>query len=221
MSIFKRLSATMKSHVNQIVGEIEDHDAVIESAIRSAHQAVARSRVRLAQMNSDGGRMRRKLAELKQMEAKWAKRAREVAKEDEEKAIQCLQHRNGCIKQATELALTIEKHQSLEERLVQDIQGAETRVMEISQQRKLMRTRQSTAEALSAMNYADDGMLSDVSAAFERWEVNITEEELEVGTYHVDDTFSLEKEFIDSEKREAFRKQLKVMMDDKENNNEH
>ena len=97
MSIFKRLSATFVSRMDQLVGEIEDHDAVVESVIRNARQAVAKSKVRLAQMKSEGGRLRRKLAEVKQAEMKWAERAREVANQDEDKAIQsCPTYCNSC-----------------------------------------------------------------------------------------------------------------------------
>ena len=220
MSIFKRLSATIVSRVDQLVTEIEDHDAVVESVIKTARQAVAKSKVRLAQMKSEGGRLRCKLAEVKQVEKKWGDRAREVASQDEDKAIQCLRQRQNCQRQSEELNCAIEKHQALEERLVRDVQAAESRVMEITQQRKLMRTRQSAAEALNVMNTVDENMLSEVSAAFERWEINITEEEMEAGTYVMDDTLVLEQEFIDAEEKTSLLLELHEMLASKEANNE-
>ncbi len=212
MSLFRRLSATIASRVDQLVGEIEDHDAVVESVIRNARRAVARSRVRLAHLRSEGGRLRRRLAELGQAEKRWAERARAVAGESEEKALQCLRQRHSCQQQIGELKQAIEKHQALEARLVKDVKVAEQRVEEMAQQRRLMRTRQSAAEALTAMNVVDEDMLGDVNAAFERWEVSITEEEMEAGTTDVDEAAMLEQEFIDAEEKAELQVELQALL---------
>ena len=74
MSIFKRLHTTLRSRVDHMVSEIENHDAVIEAAIREARRSVARSKVRLAGLKGDGMRLRRRLSELRDAERQWTKR---------------------------------------------------------------------------------------------------------------------------------------------------
>ena len=45
MSIFKRLTATFSSRVDQMVSQIENHDAVVEVAIKESRQATAKAKV--------------------------------------------------------------------------------------------------------------------------------------------------------------------------------
>ena len=212
MSVFKRLSATFSSRIDHLVGQIENHDAVVEAAIRDARQAVAKSKVRLSRLKADGIRLRRKRAELLQAESQWTQRAKDSATQDENRALECLRRRQDCQQQITELDKALGQHAQLEARLTQDIQQAEARVGEMAQQRNLMRTRQSAAEALNTIANIDDATANDVAAAFERWEVQVTEAELEAGNLDYGD--SLEQEYLDNEQREDLRKQLKALLND-------
>ena len=47
MSIFKRLSATLVTSIDRVVGEIENHDAVIQASINDIRKKVAEAKVRL------------------------------------------------------------------------------------------------------------------------------------------------------------------------------
>ncbi|MCP3908449.1 MAG: hypothetical protein GY712_10590, partial [Oceanicoccus sp.] len=47
MSTLKRLSATLFTRIDHMVSQVENHDAVIESAVRDVRQTAARARVRL------------------------------------------------------------------------------------------------------------------------------------------------------------------------------
>lgn len=216
MSVFKRISATISSRVDQLVSQVENHDAVVESSIREARQAVAKSKVRLARLNNDGTRLRRKLADLQHAERKWCERAKSVAAQDEDRAIECLRRRQECQGQITDLTGVLEKHHSLEQRLTRDIRTAEERVSEMSQKRNFMRTRQSAAEALNAISDVDDNVSTELADTFERWEIRVTEAELEAGTSDLDLDDAMEREFIDAEQRDALRAELQQLMENEE-----
>ena len=47
MSLIRRLSASITSSVDRAVSKVENHDAIINAALRDTQQAAARSRVRL------------------------------------------------------------------------------------------------------------------------------------------------------------------------------
>lgn len=221
MSIFKRLYATFSSRVDHLVTEIENHDAVIEAAIREARQSVAKSKVRLARLKTDGERLRRRIDELHQAEGKWAERARAVAAEDEDRALECLRRRQACQTQLTELNEAKTKHAQLEARLGRDIHNAESKIAEMTQQRHFMRTRQSAAEALNNIASIDDNTVSDLAETFERWEIKVTEAELEAGTTEVDELDNLERTFMDNEERQDLRAQLDELMQDKGGDHDH
>lgn len=214
MSLFKRLSATLFSRVDQAVSQIENHDAVIDASIRDARRAAARAKVRLARVHNDGERLHTKLNVLREAEMSWTQRARASADNDEDTALECLRRRRDCQRQATELESILERHAELERRLATEVGDLESRVSEISQQRNLMRTRQSAAEALQSINTIDSSSTIDIEDTFERWEIQITEAELATG--QADPSDSLERRFLQAEDREALRAELRAITNEQE-----
>ena len=90
------------------------------------------------------------------------------------------------------------------------MRAAEARVTEMAQQRNLMRSRESAAEALSSIAGMDQQVASDLSDTFERWEIRVTAAELEAGTTDLSDP--LEHSFADGEEREALRIELDELL---------
>jgi phage shock protein A len=214
MSIFKRLTATFSSRVDHMVSQIENHDAVVEVAIKESRQATARAKVRLARVQRDGELLRSKISQLQSDEALWTNRARDVAHKDQDRALGCVRRRKLCQKQLEQYQQAFIKHEALEQKLAQDIHAAERKLTEMSQQRNLMRTRQSAAEALNSICGVDESVALDVAEAFERWEVKVTESELEVGS--VDSVDLLEREFLQTEDKKALQAELEELLAEKE-----
>ncbi|MGD8594679.1 MAG: PspA/IM30 family protein [Gammaproteobacteria bacterium] len=214
MSIFKRLTATFSSRVDHMVSQIENHDAVVEVAIKESRQATARAKVRLARVQRDGELLRSKISQLQSDEALWTNRARDVAHKDQDRALECVRRRKLCQKQLEQYQQAFIKHEALEQKLAQDIHAAERKLTEMSQQRNLMRTRQSAAEALNSICGVDESVALDVAEAFERWEVKVTESELEVGS--VDSVDLLEREFLQTEDKKALQAELEELLAEKE-----
>jgi len=219
MSVFKRLTATLSAQIDHMVSQIENHDAVIEAAMGDARQAAARAKVRLARVRRDGAGLKHKIATLEQAEQQWTQRAKACAGEDEERALACLQRRRESQQQIATLRSALREHDALEERLDRDICTAEKRLAEMSQQRNLMRTRQSAAEALRSLSSLDADVALDVSDAFERWEVKVTEAELSVGTGELSDP--VEREFVAAEDKASLRAELQSLLSDEERDHEH
>ena len=214
MSIFKRLTATFSSRVDQMVSQIENHDAVVEVAIKESRQATAKAKVRLARVQRDGEVLRSKITQLQKDETLWTNRAREVAHKDQERALECVRRRKICQKQFEQYEHALKKHEALEQKLAQDIHAAEHKLAEMNQQRNLMRTRQSAAEALNSISGVDETVALDVAEAFERWEVKVTESELEVGS--IDSVDLLEREFMQAEDKQALQAELEELLAMKE-----
>jgi phage shock protein A len=213
MSIFKRLSATFSSRVDQMVSQVENHDAVVEVAIKESRQATAKAKVRLARVQRDGELLRNKISQLQNDATLWTNRAREMAHKDEDKALECVRRRKLCQKQLEQYTQALKKHEALEQRLAQDINAAERKLAEMNQQRNLMRTRQSAAQALNSISGVDETVALDVAEAFERWEVKVTESELEVGT--VDSMDLLEQEFLKAEDKQTLQAELEQLLAEK------
>jgi phage shock protein A len=203
------LSATVFSSVDRVVSEIENHDAVVEASIHDHQRALAKARVRFNRLRADGERLAQRLEQLRKAEAQWARRAADQAKQDEQTALQCLQKRRDCRKQIADLEKSLAEHRDAESRLAGELQTMEEHINRIGQQRNLLRTRQSTAEAMRTFKAMEDWNHIDIDDTFEKWEVKVMEAEMASGGFEnfeaVDD---LEQQFLDAEAMEELKTEL-------------
>lgn len=212
MSLFKRITTTISARVDQLVGEIENHDAVIEAAIKDARQATAKAKVRLQRLIQERQKLESRIKELTEKEAGWTERAKHSAGQDEDKALACLRRRRECQRQIAELSAAVTKQREAEEKISTDVRQAETRINEMNQKRSLMRTRESAAEALANFSRLDEVQSINVDDTFDRWEIRITEAETRTGANLNNDALdSLEREFVDAEERESLRSELAAL----------
>jgi phage shock protein A len=209
MSVIKRLSATLVSNIDRVVGEIENNDAVIQATLSEMRRKVATAKVRLAQVHRQGADLDREIRQRRKDEQLWGARALEVASTDEAKALECVRRRLQCRRQAEKLEQGQQHYQLTAEKLARGVEEGEERLAEMGQKHTLMRARQSTAEALHAANQAGDESLRQVEDSFDRWEVKILQEEMIMDSDDMLDP--LDREFTHSENEQALRDELAAL----------
>jgi phage shock protein A len=210
MSIFKRLSATVVSSIDRVVGEIENNDAVIQATLTELRRKVAAAKVRLAHVHRQEANLNRQIQKRHEDEQLWGDRAVEAARTDEAKALECVRRRQQCRRQAQKLEQGQQYYQLTAEKLARGVEEGEERLAEMGQKHTLMRARQSTAEALYAANQAGDDSLHQMEDSFDRWEVKILQEEMAVNSDDMLDP--LGREFSNSENEQALRDELAALM---------
>ena len=77
-------------------------------------------------------------------------------------------------------------------------------------QRNAMRSRQSVAEALRAVEHMDDGTRVDLEETFDRWEIQLGESEILADAASPADV--LESEFLAEEDEASLRAELDVLL---------
>ena len=209
MSIIKRLSATLVSNIDRVVGGIENNDAVIQATLVELRRKVATAKVRLAHVHRQEANLSRQIQQRREDEQLWGERALETAKTDEAKALECVHRRLQCRRQAEKLEQGQQHYQLTAEKLAHGVQEGEERLAEMGQKHTLMRARQSTAEALHAANQAGDESLQQVEDSFDRWEVKILQEEMMVDSDELLDP--LDHEFSNLENEQALRDELAAL----------
>ena len=216
MNLIQRISTSITSSVDRAVSKVENHDAIINAALRDTQQAAARARVRLERVRKDGHQLKTRHANLTLAVERWTDRARNVAAEDEQKALECLRRRKDCESQLAALAESIGKHEELEERIAAQVKKIESRIVEVAQQRNMMRSRQSVAEAMRTINNIEGVSYGDIEDTFDRWEINLGETEILMNaTTSVD---PLESAFLAEEDVAELRAELAELVNaDKEN----
>ena len=210
MTILNRIAASFSASVDKAVSQFENHEAVIDASIADSRSVAAKAKVRNARIIKEGQVMRDKLSELLKTEASWVERAKVVARDDEQKALACLQRRNLCREQISTLRANLVKQEELEQKLGITLEQMENRLAEIVQQRNSMRSRHAAADAMRALNDVDSMANNTVDAIFERWEIKLTETEYQVGQEQSLD--SLELEFSRRENDEVLREELATLL---------
>lgn len=204
MPLLQRISATLTAQVERLVGEIENHDAVVEAGIRDQRRAYAQARVRLARMSEEGERLRRRSAELGEQSAAWRQRA--VACADEDQALECLRRAKQTAAQAQSVTERVRQHAAIETRLTRELEAVQRRVQGLEQRRHLLRSREATANAACRVRSAEGGTTLDLDDTFDRWEVRVFETELDGETSLERDLF--EAALAAEEERTALRAEL-------------
>lgn len=214
MSIFKRLSATVYARVDESVRQIENHDAVITTSLTQTRTKIAQAKVQLNRVRADGKKLDNDINTLRETESKWTSRAQDNADKDEDVALSCLIRRRECQGQIAALKESLVRHQNVEQRLNSDITQLEKRLSTMTEQRNLLRTRQSTAEVNRCLQQIDGQGNLDIDDSFERWEQKIMVNELDIETTPTGDDF--EQRFIDEEERSELKAELSVLRKEQE-----
>lgn len=214
MSLIRRISATLTSSVDRAVSKVENHDAIVNAALRDTQQAAARSRVRLQRVRKDGRALKTRHQSLEEARERWTERARSCAVSDEAKALECLRRRKDCESQLRSLKESIEKHEELEARIAEQVKKIDARIGEVTHQRNMMRSRQSVAEAMRAIHNIEGVSYGEVEETFDRWEISLGETEVLMGAYDMSDP--LDTEFITEEDTDELRAELDLLIRNEE-----
>lgn len=177
MSLFTRITATVAASVDNAVTRVEDHNAVIEASLSQTRKAAASARVRLARVEKDHAALLSRHRQIVSDIDTWTERARRST-DDENRAIECLARRKKCRQELTQVEQTLAGHADLKVSLAQNVAKIETRIREINEQRNLLRTRESVAEANKIIENLNCSDVGDVERTFDRWEERVGESEL-------------------------------------------
>ncbi|MCH2547682.1 MAG: PspA/IM30 family protein [Alphaproteobacteria bacterium] len=208
MRLFTRISATVSSKLEDMVAHVENHDAIIAATLRETRAAVAKSRVRLERVRKDGQALRQRMETLIEQEKLWTDRARSVAASDEAKALECVARRNQCREQIEQTIKTLAHHDQLENQVAENVQRMEQRLTTIAQQQNMMRSRQSTAEAIRVVSQIEGNTASGIEDTFDRWEMLITETEYANGYNSESSIDVMENAFLKQESNDSLKEEL-------------
>ncbi len=211
MKTIKRWTSSVAASFDWMVTQVENHEALVNSAIREVQEARARAQVQLKRVRNDGQGMRKRLVELAQAAEQWKERAMTAAKTDEQKAVECLRRQRRAAAALLELEEQERAHAKLEKQLTADLGSIDERLVTLKQQRNLMRTRQSRAEALKTLQGDDSRIISEIDDIFERWEIKVSEYEIE-GSCVESTGDALEEQFNAQEEETALKEELKMLL---------
>ncbi len=171
MGVFKEIAGRLWSGLDKMVAEIEDHDALVDSALRQLKHVSHGARGELVRVRADGAELAARLAQERKAEGDWRGRASDL--DDDQQALECLRKARSARDRQVWLQQRLQEHARSQEQLEQHIASLVDRVAALQRQHHLMRTRTAHAEALPAID-ADAG---EIEEFFERWDKALTHAE--------------------------------------------
>lgn len=212
MNSLRRLTATLISSFEGVVGQLENHEALVTTAIREAEQSAGRAKAQLGRVQKDGLAMRKRVEELREQGAVWEKRAKQIASQDEAKAIECVRRRQRCLAQASQIEEQALSHAKLERQLSGDLDVVQEKLNSLRQQRNIMRTRASRAEALRVVHSVDSSTIGEIDDIFDRWEARISACEMHTDSAIPHERDDLSAEFTSNEEEGDLKEVLRTLI---------
>ncbi|TQV76796.1 hypothetical protein FLL45_02235 [Aliikangiella marina] len=206
MSILKRLSVTLFSRLDNVVSDIENHDAIIEAAIEEQAKKIANAKVQLLHLNRRKSSVLQQLKNANEERERWQQRALNEAKVNESKALECIRRRKNAEQQIEKLKQSESEYVTAAEKLSRDIQHSEEELTDIKQKRQLLKARESSAKVRSEFTPNANANLKQAEKAFDRWEANLMESPLEIEEALLVDDF--EQAYQAEEKENELKEEL-------------
>lgn len=178
MNLIKRITTSVTASLDSAVGQLENHDAIIDATIKQTRQAVAKTKARINTLRQQQHAYEAQLKEAHEQHALWTQRATKLANDDQGKALQCLSRRNQCQNDIDRLSNLIEQQKTLVRDVSLNLEKLQVKMDEMSQKHNLMRSRQAVADVNRAVGRASRD--ETVSDTFERWESIVMEHEMAV-----------------------------------------
>ena len=210
MKTIKRWTTGIFSRVDWAVSQIENQEALINSALKESREAVAKAKVQMARVRQDGVRLEKALQTEEDNVSRWQMRAVQCGKSDEARALECLKRSKLATVQRDRLAGRVQEHRQVEKQLAKDVAALEGRFAELLEKRNLLRVRQSRADAMTSIQACNSESGADVDEIFERWEIRVTEKEL--GTEAVVSVDPLEESFFMAESEAELQDELQQLL---------
>lgn len=207
MNLIKRLTTSVTASLESAVGQLENHDAIVQATIKQTRQSTAQTRARINTLQQQLTVYETQLDEVIEQQNTWTDRAKELADRDEAKALECLQRRNQLATEQKRLQQRIAQQKELIDQVTINLEKLQKKLGEMEQKHTLLRTRQSVANVNRATANAEVGATLDDT--FERWESLVLEHELGVNEGLPLD--SLDQEFTKLESARELKAQLDVL----------
>ncbi len=211
MSLFKRLRTSIYAQLDEMVGEIENHDALIKAAITEQKKKLVAAKLQLDRIRANESKLQKQIHELETKANQWSQRAIKAAEDDEQQALSCMQRHEEALAQISHLKESKQSYQNTAHKMSSDIKACESELKIMIQKHDMMRARQSTVEAKAVIVENNENTLEELATSFDRWELKLAQNEIHLET--VDPIDDFEQTYIEEEKRDELKHKLKELLE--------
>ena len=209
-----RIMATITAQFDQLVNQIENHEAVAEASLSQLRQDISGARVQYKMMQKDIESLVSQQQRLEKDLSTWQARAVQYSETDKEKALHCMRKIKLVEKDLEQLA---ERQSQLEEaadKLQSQLTRVESQYKDLSAKLQAFRGRdKAAAMSTSAMEQAD--YTDSIDDVFNRWDRKILYKEVSTDFDSDQIVDEIEQEFKTEEELKDLEMSLRLLVDAK------
>jgi phage shock protein A len=216
MNNLKRLFVSIKSQVDQVADEFENHEALAGAAILDLQAIGSKTRLHLHKISKLSQQYQEQLEQQQELARLWSERAIKARKDDEQKALQCVKRLRQAQQQIALLEKQCEESAAQELKIRNDLNAISEQLQVLQNKKEILAARQNRASVQESLNNKAGNPVQEVNNIFERWEGRVVSSEFEVPDLDLDiDTDNFANKFEQEEDDLALKKMLDELSEDK------
>lgn len=209
MNNLKRIFVSIKSQIDHVADEFENHEALAGVAIEDLQAIASKTRLHLHRVSKMSEQYQKQLIEQQQQASLWSERAIKVRQEDEQKALQCVKRLRQVQQQIKSLEQQCQESTAQEEKIRADLELIQEQLQSLKNKKEILAARQNRTHMQETLGDSHSGSLQEVQNVFQRWEGSVVSSEFSAPEPIIDsDSFA--KPFEQEEDELA----LKMMLDE-------
>ena len=201
MYSLKRLFITVKTQLDGMVDDFENHEAVAGVAIKDLEDWRSQTRIHQHRLQQMMAEFESQLAAFANEAATWSARAVKVRETDEQKALECVKRMVRVQQQSKLIAAQLQTTQQQHAKLETDLAAIQNQLHTLSTQKAVFAARQNRIQLQSGLNNGRENPVEQARKIFNRWEEAITGAELTspepVNTDPFADSFAQEEDALE------------------------
>ncbi len=210
MNGFRKWTLGVYAKFDDLLGQVENHEAIASQALLDMKTSLARAKGQLSRVDRDCRALEQDVRAAQASAEQWKARA---AKETEDKrAMECIRRARFKLKDADALRARLDEQTRMRDQVTLTVRNLEQKFLELSGKKRLLSTRQAAARASEAIS-AESGTSVEVEDVFSRWEIKLTEKEFVPG-YEAELPDEFADKYAEKEEEESLLRELASLRED-------
>ncbi len=209
MNNLKRIFFSVKSQIDHVADEFENHEALAGVAIDDLQAIASRTRLHLHRVSKISEQYKQQLLEHQQQANLWSERALKTRQEDEQRALQCVKRLREVNQQIKSLQQACQESTAQEAKIRSDLELIQEQLQCLKIKKEILAARQNRTKIQETLGDHHGGSIQEVQNIFQRWEGSVVSSEF-LASEPIIDTDSFAKPFEQEEDELA----LKMMLDE-------
>jgi len=178
MSSFKKIFISIKSQIDSIADDFENHEALAEAAINDLQQLAVTTRQHKFRLHKMIDQYQTQLQKLEQESTLWSERALKMREQDEQKALQCVKRLRSVKQQTVQITKQLQDSENQEASIQADQNAIQEQLLQLKTKKELLAARQNRSHLQKSMQGLASSSI-DVQGVFDRWEGTVVGDEYE------------------------------------------